>query len=144
MRRSAWPICSPAPASWRSRSSNRSLNSTRSLQERHRFIQLLVLAVKPAETDVGDEIARGEFKLLFELLDRQLAGAGEQIGHAELRMRGRQLRIELSGPLQLFDRRLKLAARHIEQAEYKVGFGGAEFPEDLVNQRSPFLNLVVE
>src|SRR5215510_7296282 len=58
-------------------------------------------------------------------------------------MRGRQLRAELRGPLQLFDCRLKLTARQIEQPEYQMGLGGAEFPEDLVNQRAPFLDLFV-
>src|SRR5262245_40608114 len=59
-------------------------------------------------------------------------------------MRGRQLRVDLRGLLQLFNRRRKLVARQIEQPEYQMGFGGAEFPEDLVNQRTPFLNLVVQ
>src|SRR5262245_1112950 len=113
-------------------------------QERLRLFQLPILAVEPAETDVGDEVARVEFKLLFELLNRQFACAGEQMRHAELRMRGRQLRVEPRGLFQLFDRGLKLAARQVEQAEYQVGFGRAEFLEDLVDQRAPFLDLVVQ
>src|SRR5215470_2084256 len=66
------------------------------------------------------------------------------MSHAELRMRGRQLRIEPRGLLQLFDRRRKLVARQIEQPEYQMSFGGAQLPEDLVNQRAPLLNLVVQ
>src|SRR5262249_5462948 len=113
-------------------------------QKRLRFFQLPVLAMEPAETDVGDEIAGVEFKLQFKLLNRQFAGAGEQIGQAELRVRGRQLRIELCGPLQLFNRWRKLAARQVEQAEHEMGLGGAEFLEDLVDQRAAFLDLFVQ
>src|SRR5262249_18480783 len=86
----------------------------RASQERLRFFQLPVLTIEPAESDVCVEIMRVEFQLLFELLSRRLAGAGEQVRHAELRMRGRQFRIEPRGLLQLFNRRLKLAARQIK------------------------------
>src|SRR5262245_14493333 len=116
----------------------------RAPQKRLRFFQLPVLSVEPAEADVGDEIARVEFKLLFELLNRQFARAGEQITHAELRGRGRQLRVELRRALQLLDRGRKLAARQVEQPEYQMSLGGAEFLEDLVDQRAPFLDLFVQ
>src|SRR5262249_56642880 len=59
----------------------------RATEQRLSFFQLPVLAVEPAEPDVGDEITRIEFELLFELLNRQLAGAREQMRHAQLRMR---------------------------------------------------------